>query len=61
MNVKGLLKNINDITIVTAFRQVVTVAAAKAPHVRTNIKTICIPKYPDNENKNAYPYVSVGC
>lgn len=35
----GLLKNINESAIVTAFRAVVTVAASVAPQVLTNIKT----------------------
>lgn len=47
--VNGLLKNIKDIIIVTAFLQVVTVTAAKAPQVLTKVKTICIPKYPVKE------------
>lgn len=51
--VNGLLKNKNDITIVTAFLQVVTVAAANAPQVLTNVKTTCIPKYPVIENISA--------
>lgn len=42
--VNGLLKNIKEIIIVTAFRHVVTVTAAKAPQVLTKVNTTCIPK-----------------
>lgn len=58
--VKGLLKNMNEITIVIAFLQVVIVTAAKAPVVLTNVKTICIPKYPVTEKIKAYPYIIFG-
>lgn len=51
--VNGLLKNTNEITIVTAFRIVVTVTAAKAPEVLTNVKTTWIPKYPVTEKIKA--------
>lgn len=54
-NVNGLLKNIKEITIVTALRHVVTVTATKAPHVLTRVRTTWIPKQPVTENKNAYP------
>lgn len=36
----GLLKKIKEKIMLTAFRQVVTVAAAKAPQVFTNVSTI---------------------
>lgn len=58
--VNGLLKKMNDITIVIAFLQVVTVTAAKAPEVLTNVKTTCMPKYPVTENIKAYPYILFG-
>lgn len=58
--VNGLLKNKNEITIVIAFLQVVTVTAAKAPVVRTKVKTTCIPKYPVTEKMKAYPYILLG-
>lgn len=50
----------NDIIMVTAFLHVVTVTAAKAPHVLTSVKTTCIPRYPVKENMNAYPYILRG-
>lgn len=46
--------------MVTAFRHVVTVTAANAPQVLTNVKTTCIPKYPVSEKMVAYPYRSNG-
>lgn len=49
---KGLLNKMNEIVIVTAFLQVVTVTAAKAPDVLTKVRTTCIPKYPVNEKRN---------
>lgn len=49
----GLLKNRNDSAMVTALRAVVTVAASVAPHVRTNVNTNCMPKYPDKLKRNA--------
>lgn len=55
VNVKGLEKNMNDITMETALRQVVTVAAVNAPLVLTNMRTIWIPKYPVNENRRQKP------
>lgn len=42
--VKGLLKNINEIAMVTALRAVVTVAATGAPLLFTKANTKCIPK-----------------
>lgn len=59
-NVNGLLKKTNDMIIVTAFLHVVTVTAAKAPHVLTRVRTICIPKYPVKEKINEYPYIFLG-
>jgi hypothetical protein len=48
-NVKGLEKNKKEMMMETALRHVVTVAAVKAPHVFTRVRTICIPRYPDSE------------
>lgn len=39
-NVKGFAKNTKDITIVNAFRNVVTVTAVKAPDMVINVRTI---------------------
>lgn len=58
--VNGLEKNTNDITIETAFRQVVTVAAARAPLVLTSVRTIWIPKYPVRAKSRHTPYVNFG-
>lgn len=51
--VNGLLKKIKEIIIVIAFLHVVTVTAAKAPVVLTNVNTTCIPKYPVTEKISA--------
>lgn len=58
--INGLLKKTNEIIIVMAFLHVVTVTAAKAPVVLTNVKTTWIPKYPVTENMKAYPYILFG-
>lgn len=39
LKLNGLVKNINEKAIVTAFLAVVTVAASGAPHVRTKVST----------------------
>lgn len=50
----GFENNKNDITIVTAFRHVVTVTATKAPQVLIKASTAWTPKNPDKENKSMY-------
>jgi hypothetical protein len=52
-NVKGLEKNMKEMMMETALRQVVIVAAVKAPQVLTRVRTICIPRYPDSEKIRA--------
>lgn len=54
----GFENNKNDITIVTAFRHVVTVTATNAPHVLIKASTAWTPKNPDKENKNIYTYAT---
>lgn len=49
----GLVKNTKDSAMVTALRAVVTVAASGAPHVRTNVNTNCMPRYPVKLKRNA--------
>lgn len=52
-NVKGLENNMKEMTMETALRHVVIVAAVKAPQVFTRVRTICIPRYPDSEKISA--------
>lgn len=52
--VNGFENNKNDITIVTAFRHVVTVTATKAPQVLIKASTAWTPKNPESEKKNMY-------
>ena len=44
--VKGIENRMNEKQIVTAFRMVVTVTAARAPNVVTSVRTMFRPKYP---------------